>query len=77
MSPVLAALVDWTALGNAALYAFVAAIAVTALFTTGVELLEPRDGAAVGSVRKAGAGLVFALCLAIVAFGVYVMLTSK
>ena len=77
MSVVLATLVDWGALGSAALYAYVAAIAVTALFTTGVELLEPRAGGAVSGVRKVGAGVVFALCLAVVAFGVYVMMTSK
>ncbi len=77
MTGVLGALVDWAALGDAALYAFVAAVAVTALFTTGVVLLEPSGGGAVTGVRKAGAGVVFALCLAVVAFGVYVMMTSK
>ena len=77
MPTMIGALVDWGALGSAALYAFVGAVAVVMLFTSGVVLLEPRGGGAPGRGREVGAGVVFVLCLACVAFGVYIMLSSK
>ena len=71
----LAAIVDWAALGKVVLYSFAGALLLTGLFTTGV-LIEVEGHRAPGSRRAVG-GLCFGLCLALVAFGIYVMFTSK
>ena len=72
----LATIVDWAALGKVVVYSFAGALLLTGLFTTGVLFVEVQGRTASGSRRAAG-GLCFALCLALVAFGIYVMFTSK
>jgi hypothetical protein len=73
----LATIVDWAALGKVVVYSFAAALVLTVLFTTGVLLVESNDGGrASASARLLGAGA-FGVCLALVVFGVYVMLTTK
>jgi len=66
----LATIVDWAALGQVVLYSFIAALVLTALFTTGVLSLET------GRARVAGFAS-FGLCAALVALGLYVMFASK
>jgi hypothetical protein len=72
----LAAIVDWAPLGKVVLYSFAGALLLTGLFTTGVLFIEVEGHRAPGSRRAVG-GLCFGLCLALVAFGIYVMFTSK
>lgn len=73
----LATIVDWAALGKVVLYSFAGALVLTFLFTTGVLLVEANQGRrASGLSRTAGLGA-FVGCLALVALGVYVMLSSK
>ena len=73
----LATIVDWAALGKVVLYSFAGALLLTVLFTTGVLLVEcqPQGGAR----SRAGLGIraSFALCLALVTLGLYVMVTSE
>jgi hypothetical protein len=69
---VIATVVDWAALGQVIAYSFVAALLLTALFTTGV-LSSARHGT---TARAAGA-VSFALCAGLVALGLYVMFTTK
>jgi hypothetical protein len=66
-------MIDWAALGQVVIYSFAAAVAVTLLFTTGVLLASGRAPA----LRLAAAGVAFAASLALVALGLYVMLTTK
>jgi cytochrome b subunit of formate dehydrogenase len=69
-----ASIVDWAALGQVVLYAFAGTLAVTLLFTGGVLLVgEGRTPAP----RLVLAGAAFAGSLALVALGLYVMLSSK
>jgi hypothetical protein len=72
----LAAIVDWGALGKVILYSFGAALALTYLFTSGVLLAEGGDRP-VARPRRVASVLCFAVCAAIVALGLYVMFTSK
>ena len=72
----IAAIVDWGALGQVVLYSFAAALLLTGLFTTGVRFVEVEGQRATAARRAAGA-LCFGLCLALVAFGIYVMFTTK
>jgi hypothetical protein len=72
----LAAIVDWTALGNVVLYSFAGTLLLTGLFTSGVLFVEVQGERASPSRRAAGT-LCLALCVALVAFGIYVMFTSK
>lgn len=72
----LATIVDWAALGKVVLYSFAAALLLTGLFTTGVLFVEVDGQRATASRRAAGA-VCFGLCLALVAFGIYVMFSSK
>ena len=72
----LATIVDWTALGSVVLCSFAAALVLTFLFTSAVLLVEGEAGKSAGARRLAGL-VSFALCVAIVAFGLYVMFSSK
>lgn len=72
----LAAIVDWAALGKVVVYSFVAALLLTGLFTTGVLFVEV-EGEHASAPRRAAGALCFGLCLALVAFGIYVMFSSK
>jgi len=68
----LATIVDWSALGQVVAYSFAAALLLTGLFTTGVLSLERH-----GTAARAAGALSFTLCLVLVAFGLYVMFTTK
>ena len=72
----LATVVDWTALGNVVLLSFAGTLLLTGLFTTGVLSIEV-EGARASTARRAVGLLCFALCAALVAFGIYVMFSSK
>jgi hypothetical protein len=72
----IATLVDWAALGKVVLYSFAGALLLTGLFTTGVLFVEV-DGQRAGTTRRIAGALWFGLCLALAAFGIYVMFTSK
>jgi hypothetical protein len=72
----IAAIVDWAALGKVVLYSFAGALLLTGLFTTGALFVEVEGQRASGSRRAAGT-LCFGLCLALVAFGIYVMISTK
>jgi hypothetical protein len=72
----IATIVDWAALGAVVLYSFAGALLLTGLFTSGVVLVEV-DGQRAPAARRAAAALCFGLCLALVAFGIYVMFTAK
>jgi formate/nitrite transporter FocA (FNT family) len=71
----IATMFDWAALGKVVLYSF-AGVLLTGLFTTGVLFIEV-DGRRAPASRRAVGALCFGLCLALVAFGIYVMFTSK
>jgi hypothetical protein len=70
----IATIVDWAALGKVVLYSFAATLLLTGLFTTGVLFV---DGQRAAASRRAAGVLSFGLCLALVAFGIYVMFTTK
>jgi hypothetical protein len=72
----LAAIVDWAALGKVVLYSFVAALLLTGLFTTGV-LFTEADGGATTVARRAAGAVCFALCLALVALGILVTTVKR
>lgn len=72
----IAAIVDWAALGKVVVYAFAGTLLLTGLFTTGVLFVEVEGQSATGPRRAAG-GLCFALCVALVSFGIYVMFSTK
>jgi hypothetical protein len=72
----IATIVDWAALGKVVIYSFAGVLLLTGLFTTGVLFVEVEGTSASGSRRPAG-GVCFALCLVLVAFGIYVMFTTK
>jgi hypothetical protein len=72
----IATVVDWAALANVALYSFAGALLLTGLFTTGVLFVEV-DGHRATTSRRAAGALCFGLCLALVAFGIYVMFSTK
>jgi hypothetical protein len=67
----LAAIVAWGALGKVVVSSFAVALVLTYAFTTGVLLVETRDG------RRAVGYAAFAACQALVGFGLYVMFSSK
>jgi hypothetical protein len=71
-----ASIVDWAALGKVVVYSFAGALLLTGLFTTGVLFVEV-DGEQASASRKVGGALCFGLCLVLVAFGIYVMFTTK
>ena len=72
----IATIVDWAALGKVVLYSFAGALLLTGLFTTGVLFVEV-EGQRTSAPRRAAGALCFGLCLALVAFGIYVMFTTK
>jgi hypothetical protein len=74
----IASIVDWAALGKVVLYSFAGALLLTGLFTTGVLFLEVEvEGQHASVSRRAAGSLCFGLCVALVAFGIYVMFTTK
>jgi hypothetical protein len=73
----LATLVDWTALGLVAAYSFAFSVAITALFTGGLLLVESGDGGGANAVRRAVGGLLLLACIALIAFGLYIVFTTK
>jgi hypothetical protein len=73
----LATIVDWTALGKVVLYSFAGALVLTVLFTTGVLFVEAQDGRRSSTASRAVGVTAFALCVGLVAFGLYVMFTTK
>ena len=73
----LATIVDWTALGKVVVDAVAAALVLTVLFTTGVLLVEADDGRRSSTASRAVGVTAFALCAGLVAFGLYVMFTTK
>jgi hypothetical protein len=73
----LATSVDRAAFGKVVAYSFAAALVLTIAFTTGVLLVESNNGRqASGAARVVGVAA-FGLCVVLVAFGLYVMLTTK
>ena len=72
----IATIIDWAALGKVVLYSFAGTLLLTGLFTTGVLFVEVEGRRASASRRATGA-LCFGVCVALVAFGIYVMFTSK
>jgi hypothetical protein len=68
-----AAIVDWAALGRVIVYSFAATLVLTLLFTTGVL----RTGARGGAAARALGAAAFAACAALVLLGLYVMFASK
>jgi hypothetical protein len=73
----LATIVDWAALGTVVLYSFAGAILLTVIFTTGVLFVEAEDGHRPSTAGRAVGVVAFALCAGLVAFGLYVMFTTK
>jgi hypothetical protein len=73
----LATIVDWSALGKVVVYAFAGALALTGLFTTGVLFVEAQDGRRASTASRAIGVTAFALCAGLLAFGLYVMFTTK
>ena len=71
------AAIEWGALGRAALYAFAATLVVTALFTSGVLLVEPRGGRAAPALQRAGGAVLLLGCALLVVYGIHVLLTTK
>ena len=70
----LATIVDWAALGKVVVYAFAGALVLTVLFTTGVLFVEADDGRRASVTSRAARRR---LCAGLVAFGLYVMFTTK
>jgi hypothetical protein len=73
----LAAIVDWAALGKVVVYSFAVALVLTAVFTTGVLHVEGDERRPASAASRALGYAAFALCGALVLFGLYVMFTSK
>jgi hypothetical protein len=72
----IATIIDWAALGKVVLYSFAGGLLLTGLFTTGVLFIEV-DGQRAPAVRRAAGVTCFGLCVALVAFGIYVMFNTK
>ena len=72
----LATIVDWAALWQVVVAAFVVSIAVTALFTGGLVLATPADRPP-SVARRALGGLLLLASFALVAAGLYVVFTAK
>ncbi|WP_410572126.1 hypothetical protein [Amycolatopsis sp. cmx-4-61] len=69
--------IDWGSLGLVFVVALAAVVVLTSLFSVGVVGLSQRDSAreagGSGSGPLAGAVLCFALCAAIVGYGIYLI----
>ncbi|HVW43726.1 MAG TPA: hypothetical protein VHC18_20495 [Amycolatopsis sp.] len=69
--------IDWVALGSVFLIALVAVVVVTGLFAVGVRGLAlrttARESGAGGTGGLTAAVVCFAVCAAIVAYGVYLI----
>jgi hypothetical protein len=72
----IATIVDWTALGKVALYSFGGVLLLTGLFTTGVLFVEV-EGQRASAPRRAAGLLCFGLCVTLVAYGIYVLFSTK
>jgi hypothetical protein len=74
----LATIVGWSALGQVAAYALAAGVAIAALFTGGLRLIESDEGTGVArAARPALGGLCLLACAALVGAGLYVVFTTK
>nr|WP_225957316.1 hypothetical protein [Amycolatopsis lexingtonensis] len=69
--------IDWGSLGLVFVVALASVVVLTSLFSFGVVGLSQRDAAreagGSGSGRLAGAVICFALCAAIVGYGIYLI----
>jgi hypothetical protein len=73
----LATIVDWAALGKVVAYSFAAALVLTIVFTTGVLLVEANNGHQASPAARLVGVAAFGVCVGLVGFGLYVMLTTK
>ncbi|MFE7132924.1 hypothetical protein ACFVIM_18905 [Streptomyces sp. NPDC057638] len=69
--------IDWVALGSVFGVSLVATVALVGLFTLGIVGMSKQASANGGSVALArtGAYLCFALCLAAVSYGIFLIVT--
>ncbi|MFI1863245.1 MULTISPECIES: hypothetical protein [Streptomyces] len=73
--------IDWVALGSVFGVSLVATVAIVGLFTLGIVGLSKQAAATAGSgggspaLARSGAYLCFALCLAAVSYGIYLIIT--
>ncbi|WP_328606718.1 hypothetical protein OG943_43635 [Amycolatopsis sp. NBC_00345] len=69
--------IDWGALGLVFVVALVAAVGLTTLFAYGIRGLSERDSAreqgGTGTVQLTGSVVCFAVCAAVVAYGIYLI----
>jgi hypothetical protein len=72
--------INWGALGSVFVIALVVVAAVTGLFAVGVRGLSARvvarDSGTSGSAGLATAVLCFAVCIAVVGYGIYLTVTA-
>jgi len=73
----LATVVDRGALGKVIAYSFAAALVLTIAFTSGVLLVESKDGRRPSAAARLVGVAAFGLCLGLVAIGIDVVLTTK
>jgi hypothetical protein len=73
----LAAIVDWAALGKVIVYSFAATLVLTLLFTTGVLRIGGGEGERGGVAARAIGVAAFAGCVGLVLIGLYVMFAFK
>ncbi|MGD9572114.1 MAG: hypothetical protein AB7V62_09535 [Thermoleophilia bacterium] len=66
--------VDWDALWRVAALSAAFGVGAVGLYALGVAAVTAAEGATVGRVRKAAGIACFVVCLAVVAFGIQVML---
>lgn len=69
--------IDWGALGTVFVVALVAAVVLTTLFAYGIRGLSERESAreqgGTGTVQLTGSVVCFAVCAAVVAYGIYLI----
>lgn len=75
--PSITAAIEWTAIADAVLYAFLATLFVTCCFTAGVTLTSGPGTPRPRGTRVALGATAFALCAAAVVFGIHVRLASR
>jgi ABC-type transport system involved in cytochrome c biogenesis permease subunit len=73
----LATIVDWAALGKVVVLSFAGALALTVVFTTGVLLVEANQGREASAISRTVGIAAFAVCLGLLAFGLYVLFSTK